>query len=182
MATRFRRRPKPLRFRFPRRQPRSAVVLPTMALAFVATLGALQIANRPQGAPIALADGPPARADAQRETVSASFALCSAGAAPCVVDGDTLRYDGRRIRILGIDTPELHPARCPAEERLGQAAKLRMQALVNAGPFQLVSDGRDRDVYGRDLRKLMRGTSDLGQQLVNEGLARPYGNGRQSWC
>ncbi len=162
-----------------------AIIAPTMALAFVASFGAMQMMGRDDVAPLALADAPRTGQGSAPggESVSARFALCSDGGGdPCVVDGDTLRYAGRRIRILGIDTPELHPARCASEERLGQAAKLRMQALVNLAPFQLVADGRDRDVYGRDLRKVMRGGADLGLQLVSEGLARPYGAGRQSWC
>ena len=155
-----------------------------MALAFVFSLGVFQLMDRGEVAPIALADAPSGGPAASRgETISARFGLCSEGGGdPCVVDGDTLRYAGRRIRLLGIDTPELHPARCPAEERLGQAAKLRMQALVNAGPFALVADGRDTDRFGRDLRKAMRGDADLGLMLVSEGLARPYGDGRRSWC
>ncbi len=155
-----------------------------MALGVAASLGALQLIHRDEGAPTALADTRPiAQMPIPRETVSARFALCSdGGGEPCVVDGDTLRYGGRRIRLLGIDTPELHPARCLAEERLGQAAKLRMQALVNVGPFLLVAEGRSQDRFGRDLRKAMRGDTDLGLQLVSEGLARPYGSGRQSWC
>lgn len=161
------------------------IIALTTALAFVASFGVLRMMDRADVTPVALADTPSTvRAGTSTvESVSAQFTLCSDGGGdPCVVDGDTLRYDGRRIRILGIDTPELHPARCAAEERLGQAAKLRMQALVNLAPFQLVTNGRDRDVYGRDLRKVMRGGTDLGLRLVGEGLARPYGSGRQSWC
>ena len=162
-----------------------AFIVPTMALGFVASLGAMQMMGRDNVAPLALANaaGGSRQPAPSGESVIARFALCSdGGGEPCVVDGDTLRYAGRRIRILGIDTPELHPARCATEERLGQAAKLRMQALVNLGPFQLVADGHSQDVYGRDLRKIMRGGTDLGLQLISEGLARPYGGGRQKWC
>lgn len=155
--------------------------LPALALAFAATAGVLHVTDRPAIAPSALADEP-AKARGG-ETVNARFGLCSDGNGDtCVVDGDTLRYAGRRIRVIGIDTPELHPSRCAREEELGRTAKLRMQALVNMGPFRLEPVGARQDVYGRDLRRLVRGGTDIGLQLVAEGLARPYGSGRQSWC
>lgn len=159
------------------------IVLSAMLGAFLATLALLQASGRGSLTPVALADAPTgaARRDGG-EPVDTRFALCREDARTCVVDGDTIRYRGRRIRILGIDTPELHPARCAREERLGLAAKARLQTLVNAGPFQLVTGDRDRDAYGRELRWLRRGQRDLGEQLIGEGLARPYGSGRRSWC
>ena len=38
------------------------------------------------------------------------------------VDGDTLRCGAERVRVVGLDAPELHGARCPAELRLARAA------------------------------------------------------------
>ena len=117
------------------------------------------------------------------DTESASFALCHAGGGTnCVVDGDTLYYQGAKIRIADIDTPETHPSRCAEEARLGNAATQRLQALVNAGPFSLQSIDRDEDAYGRKLRVITRGGQSIGQDLVDQGLARWYGGGRQSWC
>lgn len=153
-------------------------MLPAMAAAFAVTLAILGSGGRAPVAPLALASAPPSAG----ETVDARFGLCEQGGETCVVDGDTIRYLGRRIRLLDIDTPELHPARCAAEARLGEAAKRRLHTLVNQGRFALVRDGRDRDRYGRELRRLLRGEHDLGMQLVAEGLARPYAGGRRSWC
>ena len=117
------------------------------------------------------------------DTESASFGFChSGGGTNCVVDGDTLYYQGVKIRIADIDTPETHPSRCAEEARLGDAATQRLQALVNAGPFSLQSIDRDEDAYGRKLRRITRGGQSIGQDLVDQGLARWYGSGRQSWC
>lgn len=112
------------------------------------------------------------------------FGLChTGGGTNCVVDGDTIWYQGERIRIADIDTPETHPARCPEEARLGKAATLRLQALLNQGPFELRSIRRDTDRYGRKLRIVERQGMSLGMILVREGLARPYTGGkRQPWC
>jgi endonuclease YncB( thermonuclease family) len=113
----------------------------------------------------------------------ARFGLCqSGGGTNCVVDGDTIYWRGDKIRVADIDTPETHPPRCPEEARLGEAATLRMQALLNAGPFTLDAIERDEDRYGRKLRVVVRDGESLGDTLVAEGLARPYGGGRRSWC
>lgn len=114
---------------------------------------------------------------------SAQFGLCHTGGGyNCVVDGDTLYYKGTKIRIADIDTPETHPPRCAEEARLGSDATQRLRQLVNAGPFSLASIDRDEDPYGRKLRVVTRGGQSLGGVLVDEGLARWYGNGRRSWC
>lgn len=168
------------RIALPRRRavPKTMVVLPAMAAAFAATLAILGSGDGAPTAPLAAATAPAAAGEA----VDARFGLCDDGGETCVVDGDTIHYQGRRIRILDIDTPELHPARCAAEALLGEAAKQRLLVLVNQGDFALVRDGRDRDRYGRELRRLVRGSHNLGMQLVAEGLARPYHGGRRSWC
>lgn len=115
--------------------------------------------------------------------IDRTFRLCGrGGGANCVIDGDTFRFDGRKIRIAGIDAPEIHPSRCDREERLGQAAKLRLLDLLNAGSFELRASGRDHDHYGRDLRDVYRGGTSLGDTLVQEGLAHPWTGHHLSWC
>jgi micrococcal nuclease len=117
------------------------------------------------------------------DTESARFGFCHVGGgANCVVDGDTFWYQGQRIRIAEIDTPETHPSRCAEEARIGNAATQRLHALLNAGPFHLETTQRDKDNYGRLLRNPTRGGESLGRTLINEGLARDYGSGRRSWC
>ena len=112
------------------------------------------------------------------------FGLCHVGGGiNCVVDGDTIWMDGRKIRLAEIDAPETHPSRCPAEADLGNRATLRLQQLLNAGPITLEPVGRDEDRYGRKLRILMRHGASLGEILASEGLARPYQGGpRAGWC
>ena len=122
----------------------------------------------------------PAAAD---DTESASFGLCAwGGRRNCVIDGDTFIYQGQKIRVANIDAPETHPARCESEAEKGKAATMRLLGLLNEGSFRLASIDRDRDVYGRLLRIPYRDGESLGAILVEEGLARPYGNGRQPWC
>ncbi len=117
---------------------------------------------------------------------SAKFDLChSGGGRNCIVDGDTFWFQGQKIRIADIDTPETHPPRCTEEERLGKAATLRLHQLLNSGAFRMATpnDGRDRDKYGRLLRIITRDGQSIGSILVAEGLAKPYiGGPRDPWC
>jgi endonuclease YncB( thermonuclease family) len=112
------------------------------------------------------------------------FTLCAEHfQAECGVDGDTIRYQGRRIRVADIDAPEIHDPRCASELALGQRATARLFALVNDGPFEIASSGsRDTDRYGRDLRILVRNGRSLGAMLVDEGLARRWDGARHPWC
>ncbi|MEG3171103.1 thermonuclease family protein [Sphingomonas sp. ZB1N12] len=116
--------------------------------------------------------------------VSARFTICGrAKRINCMVDGDTFWMAGTKIRIADIDTPETHPPRCAREARLGRAATVKMQGMLNAGPFKLAPIKRDVDRYGRKLRIVERGGVSLGALLVRQGLARRYGGGKRSpWC
>ncbi|MFC0590120.1 thermonuclease family protein [Novosphingobium aquiterrae] len=114
---------------------------------------------------------------------AAAFALCPSGPRDtCVVDGDTFWLHGEKIRIADINAPETHGAGCPAEHVLGERAASRLAALLNAGQFVLVTQGRAVDRYGRQLRVLTRGGRSLGAQLVEEGLAETWRGRRSDWC
>jgi endonuclease YncB( thermonuclease family) len=114
---------------------------------------------------------------------AAAFALCTqAPRSACVVDGDTFWLDGEKVRLADINAPETTGAACPAERALGQQATHRLIALLNAGAFSLVIEGRDTDRYGRALRVAVRAGQSLGGQLVREGLAEPWRGRRSDWC
>lgn len=115
--------------------------------------------------------------------INARFGLChTGGGTNCVVDGDTFWVGGEKVRVADIDAPETHPPRCAEEARLGEAATLRLQALLNAGPVTLASVERDEDRYGRKLRVVERDGQSLGMTLVSEGLAREWEGARRGWC
>jgi len=112
-----------------------------------------------------------------------AFVLCEQARAPnCVIDGDTIRYRGEKIRLADIDAPEVFSPRCPAEAARGERATRRLLELMNQGPFNMVAGGPDEDRYGRKLRTIERGGRSLGDALVAEGLARPWDGARRSWC
>jgi endonuclease YncB( thermonuclease family) len=118
-----------------------------------------------------------------QRAAGSSFPLC-AGRSPqnCVIDGDTIRYGGVKIRLADIDTPEVFSPKCPDEASLGRQATGRLQELLNAGPVGLMPIERDADRYGRKLRVVTRNGRSLGDILVAEGLARRWDGRRRSWC
>ena len=147
----------------------------SLSLGALACWGALGAAGRPSQAPAGGGAGkPPVLAGRQRISDLSSVRI---------VDGDTFRYRGVRIRIADIDAPETHPPRCPRERALGAAATRRMAEMLSA-PFELVpaADGRDEDRFGRKLRRVVRDGRSLGEQLVAEGLAHRWGGRKLPWC
>lgn len=120
---------------------------------------------------------------ARPERISARFSLCGQGRLACVVDGDTIRLGERRVRLIGIDAPEIAGAACPAERALGQRAANRLLALINQGEFDLVGHRfHNRDSLGRDLRLARRGDVSFGDVLMEEGLAHRYFGVKRDWC
>lgn len=94
---------------------------------------------------------------------------------PVVVDGDTLRINGERIRIVGIDAPESDQTCRDASGRrwaCGRAATQHMVGLVSRGPVSCRSEGHDR--YGRVLAVCSAGGVDLGAAMVRNGYAVDY--------
>ena len=126
----------------------------------------------------------PQPSDSHADAVSASFSMCGWGSRRnCVIDGDTFIFQGEKIRIADIDTPETAKPKCAAEAALGKQATKRLRALLNEGPFTLEQWGsRDRDQYGRSLRMVSRDGYSIGAILVSEGLARTWTGRRLPWC
>jgi len=90
-----------------------------------------------------------------------------------VTDGDTLRLrDGRRVRLVQIDAPELGGGEC-----YSRAARTALLALAPPGSaVTLEADPElDRvDRYGRLLRYVHRSTVNVNVELVRRGAAAPY--------
>ena len=132
---------------------------------------------------------PPRFLQTDPEHVDAQFTRCGRGRGhACVVDGDTFKLGDRKVRIIGIDTPEVQ-GRCDQERVMAEAATAELQRLLNQGPFDMVGriDGM-RDRYGRDLRAIERQRPDgsiqsIGEEMRGGGFARRYlGGFRNGWC
>lgn len=108
-----------------------------------------------------------------------------------VVDGDTvvvrariwLRQDVETaVRLAGVNAPELH-GRCEEERRRAVLARDFLERHVLGTPVQL-RDVRLDKYGGRVVARLvLHGGWDAGEQLIAQGLARPYAGGtRAGWC
>jgi len=90
-----------------------------------------------------------------------------------VVDGDTLRLvDGRSVRLIGINTPEVG-RKGRSSEPYAEAARRRLQALVNASDRRvgLVPGVEGKDKYGRTLAHIYGLNGDnMAARLLSEGL------------
>ena len=89
-----------------------------------------------------------------------------------VIDGDTLEIHGNRIRLWGIDAPESSQL-CRGEDslqyRCGAQAANDLDAFIARRPVNCPS--LSLDPYGRTVATCSVGGTDLGEWLVQRGLA-----------
>jgi len=85
-----------------------------------------------------------------------------------VIDGDTVELaDGRRVRYLGIDTPE-------SGEYYAENATARNKELVEGKTVELQVGKRDQDEYGRLLRYVYVDGIFVNAELIAGGYAEAY--------
>jgi micrococcal nuclease len=92
-----------------------------------------------------------------------------------VVDGDTVILDsGPKVRLLGIDAPELEREGQPADF-LAHKAKRVLTDLAQGQQVRLEYDQLRYDRYGRTLAFLfLPDGANLSRELVRQGLAHVY--------
>jgi micrococcal nuclease len=106
------------------------------------------------------------------------------------IDGDT--FDARialasgtiitRVRLRGIDAPELH-ARCADELRRAEAAADALEALLSEGGVMISNIGPDKYPGRIDADVATSRTPDVSGAMLLSGHARPYDGGRRErWC
>jgi endonuclease YncB( thermonuclease family) len=113
-------------------------------------------------------------------------------AAVCIAnvhDGDTVRLcDGERVRLLGIDAPELpNSPRCSPKQRrrragsrnppwcdfaAGEASRDALARYLRSGTVTIARSGADD--YGRTLARLRVNDRDAGEYLISRGLAHRW--------
>jgi micrococcal nuclease len=108
-----------------------------------------------------------------------------------VVDGDTLTvrvhiWIGQEVetnvRVLGVDTPEIH-GRCDSEKDKARQAREMTEKLTADGPVGLSDIQADK--YGGRIDAVVRTSAgaNLADLLIKAGLGRPYdGDQRGAWC
>ena len=118
-----------------------------------------------------------------RDTVFACLLLVGALARPSfadvtgpatVIDGDTIVVAGERIRLQGIDAPELQQT-CTAYGQpwaCGRTSAEWLRERLNGRPVECVGHARDR--YQRLLAVCYVGGEDQNERIVREGWALAY--------
>jgi micrococcal nuclease len=103
-----------------------------------------------------------------------------------VVDGDTLKLsDGERVRLIGIDTPEVHYSDkllrdanssgkdAAAIQAMGQKASDFTKSLVAGKKVRLEFDVKRRDRYGRLLAYVyLEDGTFVNAKIIEEGYAQ----------
>jgi endonuclease YncB( thermonuclease family) len=79
------------------------------------------------------------------------------------VDGDTIRYGTERIRLRGLNAPELsEPGGIEARERLAE--------LLSQGNIRIIPHGQD--VYGRTLADVFISDRNVAEIMTAGGFAK----------
>ena len=84
-------------------------------------------------------------------------------------DGDSFHLGSERVRLLGIDAPELDQTCGDDNWACGEAARKELTRLMGRGEVRCEGDGRDK--YGRVLARCEVAGADLGRGMVEAGLA-----------
>ena len=86
------------------------------------------------------------------------------------IDGDTLAFGPDHVRLLGLDAPELDQTceRGGTSVACGKAAQAGLSAMLTPA---LRCESSGHDVYGRILAHCSTDKGDIGERLVEAGLA-----------
>lgn len=92
-----------------------------------------------------------------------------------VFDGDTFKTDtGERVRLLGINTPEVAHRDSPAQP-FGDTASQALKHLLKDKQVRLITDKEKKDRYGRTLAHVyLKDKTWLNGEMVKLGMAHVY--------
>ena len=96
-----------------------------------------------------------------------------------VHDGDSMRCNGERVRLISVEAPELPGSpKCQrgrngwCDYRRGYQARDALSAFLGTGRVGIERAGKDS--YGRTLARVTVNGEDAGEYLISLGLARRW--------
>jgi endonuclease YncB( thermonuclease family) len=111
-------------------------------------------------------------APAAKTETAITFLPFEVAQAISVPDGDGLKLeDGRRVRYIGINAPEMYTWENGPEPYAREARDLNSR-LVTGQRVRLVKDVSETDRYGRLLRFVYAGDTLVNAEILRAGLAR----------
>ena len=102
-------------------------------------------------------------------------------------DGDTcyVTYKGKndKVRLLGLDTPEISNPKCEQEYALGIDARNFVNNLISEGVSIKFKTEYNRDFFGRILSYIIVDGENVSQKMVSNGLGVVYDrSNKKDWC
>jgi len=91
-----------------------------------------------------------------------------------VIDGDTIKWNNKTIRLYGIDAPEKYqPCQNNGKEfDCGQSAKDYLRYILSGAKLDCINKGKDK--WGRIIGQCMADGEDIGSSMVKSGWAIAY--------
>jgi micrococcal nuclease len=101
-----------------------------------------------------------------------------------VPDGETFILDGESFRLANVDAPEKLKPHCAAEAVVGATSRDRLASLLIPSYLHggLALDRHGTDALGRTLALVSVKGRDVGEILMEEGLAKPWRAVPAEWC
>ena len=102
-------------------------------------------------------------------------------------DGDTcyVTYKGKndKVRLLGLDTPEISNPKCEQEYALGIDARNFVNNLISEGVSIEFKTEYNRDFFGRILSYIIVDGENVSKKMVSNGLGVIYDrSNKKDWC
>ena len=102
-------------------------------------------------------------------------------------DGDTcyVTYKGKndKVRLLGLDTPEISNPKCEQEYALGIDARNFVNNLISEGVSIKFKTEYNRDFFGRILSYIIVDGENVSRKMVSNGLGVIYDrSNKKDWC
>jgi len=92
-----------------------------------------------------------------------------------ISDGDTFKTkQGERVRLLGINTPEVAHQASPAQP-MGSTASKELSNMIAGTTVRLAFDEQSKDDYGRTLAQVyLRDGTWVNGEMIRSGMAHVY--------